>query len=79
MIDVGQCHTSAAGIDSTHNRACVTVTGYLRDGLSRCTVVDEDFGVGANTNEVVPGGRKPHVLHKLCVCPDGLKKPFVRI
>jgi hypothetical protein len=79
MTGAGQSHTPAIGIVSTHNRTCVTITGDLCNRFSRCTVVDENFGVGANTSEVVPGRRKPHVLYKLCVRPDALKKQFVRI
>ena len=40
----------------THDRARMTIVGDLRSGLSGCTVVDEDFGVGADTSEVVPRG-----------------------
>jgi len=49
-------HTSPSEVSSTHNRACMAIAGDLRNGISRCTVVDEDFGVGANASEVVPGG-----------------------
>ena len=34
----------------------MTIVGDLRSSLSSCTVVDEDFGIGANTSEVVPRG-----------------------
>ena len=56
----------------------MTVAGYLRSGFPRCTVVDKDFCVGANTGEVVPRRRKPHVLYEFCVRSDGLKNQLVR-
>ena len=73
MASASQCHISEADVVGTHNRACMTIIGDLCNGLSSCTVIDKNFGVGANASEVVPGGGKPHVLHKLCVRSDGLK------
>ena len=56
----------------------MAIAGHLRNGISRCTVVDEDFGIGTNASELVPGGRKPHVLHELRVRSDGLNESSVR-
>jgi len=57
----------------------MAVTGDFSNGLPRCAVVDEDFGIGADTSEVVSGKRKPYILHKLCVRSDGLEGSVMKI
>jgi hypothetical protein len=56
----------------------VAIARDLPYRLPRCTVIDKYFGVGANAGEMVPRRREPHILHKLGVCFDGLKKFSVR-
>ena len=55
MTDDGQSNISTESV-GTHNRTRVTIAGDLHSLLSRWTVVDEDFGIGANTDDVVPRG-----------------------
>jgi hypothetical protein len=56
MTNTCQYYISKVGIAGTHNRACMAIVGDLRSILSGYAVVDEDFGIGANANEVAPGG-----------------------
>lgn len=56
MTDGGESHIPATGSAGTHNRASVIVTGDLCSALPRRAVVDEDLGIRANTDKVVPGG-----------------------
>lgn len=73
MTDVCQNRASAGGAVGAYNGACMAIARDFPYCLPRCTVVDKNFGIGANASEMVSRRRKPHILYKPGVRFNGLR------